>query len=118
MKEGQTVNILEQFTYNGTTWGCIKNGWISMDFVSVDGQTNNNNTTNTNTNTNTTVGTSNGVITADGLRIRSGAGTGYDVVGSLNKGDKVTITSRTMVGNTVWGKISQGWISMEYVNET
>jgi len=104
LAKGETVKILEQFTYNGTTWGCISKGWISMDYVDTgDSGT-------------TTVTSKTGTVNSDGLRIRSGAGTGYDVVGSLNSGDKVTITEEFTAGGTVWGKIGKGWISLDYVD--
>lgn len=35
VKEGDTVEIQAQFTINGQTWGSTRNGWISMDYVSV-----------------------------------------------------------------------------------
>jgi uncharacterized protein YgiM (DUF1202 family) len=56
-----------------------------------------------------------GTITGSQLRIRSGAGTGYGVVGFLDKGDRVEILEIKDVGSEVWGRISQGWISMRYV---
>lgn len=100
---GDTVTILEQFTYNGTTWGCTNQGWISMDYVttgeSVD--TDNNKS---------------GTVVGNGLNIRSGAGTDYPTVGSLNYGDRVTILEEKKIGDTTWGRISQGWISLDYVS--
>lgn len=102
LNAGDRVDVLEQFTYNGTTWGCIKNGWISMDYVYVDGS-----------------GTGNdkeGTITGDNLNIRSGPGTGYGAVGSLNSGDRVMILYEVTVGDTTWGNIDKGWISMDYVD--
>ena len=55
------------------------------------------------------------VSTESGLRVRSGAGTNYDVVGSLTYGTKVTILSQETVDGTTWGEISTGWICMDYV---
>ena len=101
MDYGDRVTILEQFTYNNVTWGCTKNGWISMQYVYVDG-----------------TGTDDeiyGTITADELNIRSGPGTGYDSVGSLEYGDEVTILFELEVGDTTWANIKDGWISMDYV---
>lgn len=98
---GDRVTILEQFTYNKVTWGCTKNGWISMQYVYVDG-----------------TGTGDdiyGIITADELNIRGGPGTGYDSVGSLEYGDEVTILFELEVGDTTWANIDKGWISMDYV---
>ena len=99
--EGDTVTILEQFTYNDVTWGCTNKGWISLDYVDMDG---------------TSVGSDQtGTVTGSGLRIRGGPGTGYAVVGSLDSGDRVTIYKTTTVDGTTWGNIDKGWISMDYV---
>ena len=112
LAKGDRVSILEQFTYGNTTWGCTKNGWISMDFVDVDGGSS------ANTNTNTGSGTTSqaGTIMGNGVNIRSGPGTNYNTVGSLNKGDKVTITNTQSSGGYVWGKIAQGWVCLDYVD--
>ena len=69
----------------------------------------------TNNTTNNTASTVTGTVTATGLRVRSGAGTGYEVVGSVKQGDQVTILEQTVVDGITWGKISTGWISLQYV---
>ena len=107
---GDKVTILEQFTYGGTTWGCTNKGWISMQYVN-NGSSNTNTNTDNSTNSNSKTGT----IIASGLNVRSGAGKDYSVVGSLKYGDKVTILEQTSADGGAWGKISTGWISMEYV---
>ena len=103
-REGDAVTILEQFTYNGVTWGCTNQGWISMDYVETgsSGSTNNDSQT--------------GTVIANGLNIRSGAGTDYPTVGSLNYGDRVTILEQTKIDDTTWGRVSQGWISLDFVS--
>lgn len=106
---GDSVTILEQFTYNGTTWGCTNQGWISMDYVKV-GNSGGTNTGSTNTNAQT------GTVIGNGLNIRSGAGTDYPTVGSLNYGDRVTILEQTKIGDTTWGKTAKGWISLDFVS--
>lgn len=105
---GDHITILEQFTYNGTTWGCTNQGWISMKYVDV-GESASGNTTDSN-------GNMNGTVIGNGLNIRSGAGSDYPAVGSLNYGDRVTILEEKKVGDTTWGKISNGWISLDYVS--
>ena len=55
------------------------------------------------------------VVDASVLRIRAGAGTSYDVAGYLQEGDRVEILETKQVGSVLWGRIEQGWISMEYV---
>lgn len=108
--EGDTVNILEQFTYDGVTWGCTSKGWISMRYVDTGD-------TDTSTDSGSDEESLHGTVIAEGgLRIRSGAGSSYAVVGSLDYGDEVTVTSRTIADDTTWGKISQGWICLDYVD--
>ena len=103
--DGDKVTILEQFTYNGTTWGCTNQGWISMDYVDVNES---GNTEDEDSQTGTVIG--------NGLNIRSGAGADYPAVGSLNYGERVTVLEQKKVGDTIWGKISKGWISLDYVS--
>ena len=99
---GDRISILEQFTYNGITWGCTNKGWVSLQYVQMDGTSTGNDKI--------------GIITGDGLNIRSGPGTNYASVGTLNTGDRVTIVNTTTVGDTTWGNIAQGWISMKFVD--
>lgn len=108
--DGDSVSILEQFTYNGVKWGCTSKGWISMEYVDVEGSSSDNDD-------DTDDDQVRGTVTAEGgLRIRSGAGSSYDVVGSLDYGDKVVILSRTTADDTVWGEIDEGWICLDYVD--
>ena len=105
--KGDKVTILEQFTYNGTTWGCTNQGWISMDYVDVG----NSNSSSTNED-----GSKYGTVIGNGLNIRSGAGADYPAVGTLNYGDRVLILEEKKVEDTTWGKTSKGWISLDYVS--
>ena len=99
--QGDRVTILEQFTYNGVTWGCTNKGWISLQYVQMDGVSTGNDKT--------------GTVTGIELNIRSGPGTDYGSVGTLNSGDRVTILNTTVVDGVTWGNIDKGWISMAYV---
>lgn len=51
----------------------------------------------------------------DFLRVRSGPGTTYSEVARLKPNDKVTISETKVVGDMTWGKISNGWVSMDYI---
>lgn len=106
LKPNDKVEITEKKTVGATVWGKISNGWISMDYVQVSGQT----TSGSNTTQKVTK-----TVTADCLRVRSGAGTSNTIVGYLYQGAKVTILSTKTVSGVKWGKISNGWISMDYV---
>ena len=95
---GARVEILEK----SGNWGRTKDGWVSLDYIYQDGTTG--------------AKTAKGVVTGDQLNVRSGPGTKYDSVGTLNSGDEVTILHIVEVGNTSWGNISKGWICMDYVD--
>lgn len=48
--------------------------------------------------------------------IRTDAGTGYATVGYLQEGETVDILDSTMVVDTRWLKLPEGWIKAEYVS--
>ncbi len=100
-KQNARVTILEQFTYDGITWGCTADGWISLQYVQMDGVSTGNDKT--------------GTVTGNELNIRGGPGTDYRSVGTLNAGDRVTIFQTTVVDGVTWGNIEKGWISLQYV---
>ncbi len=107
--EGDSVTILEQFTYDGVTWGCTNKGWVSMAYVDTG--------SGTSSGSDSSSSGDKATVTAEsGLRVRSGAGSTYEVVGSLKYGTKVTILSQKTVDGTTWGEISTGWICMDYVS--
>ncbi len=126
---GTKVTILETKLVGSSTWGRTDKGWISLNYVKLDPiqeetkpedtkptepedtKPSAPETTNPPAQPEKTMGT----ITGDSLRIRSGAGISYSVKGYLNKGDRVEILEIKVVGKMTWGKISKGWISMDYV---
>ena len=125
-RQGDTVTITEQKTVGTTTWGKTSKGWVSMDYISIkssgtteggSGSTGNTGTPDTPAQggTTTTQKITGTVISNDVLRVRSGAGTNYGVVGYLNPNTKVEILEKKTVGATTWGKVSKGWISLDYV---
>jgi len=100
---GARVNILERITVGGTEWGCIKGGWISMEYVYVDGTQG------------AAAGT--GTVNGDQVNVRSGPGTNFNSVGSKNTGDAVTVYAQFQIGQMTWGCIGNGqWIAMQFVN--
>lgn len=99
---GDDVEILEQFTYGNTTWGCTSKGWISLSYVDLDNGSSGSGTNTTNRR---------GTVTS-GLYVRSGAGTNYEVVSSYEEGDVITILE-TRNG---WGRTEDGWVNLNYVD--
>ena len=106
LKSNARVEILEQKTVNGMVWGRVSKGWISMDYIALDGGQ-----PPVAEKPQSTVKT----VTASCLRVRSAAGTNNSIVGYLYSGSKVEILETQTVNGTVWGRISKGWISMDYV---
>ncbi len=141
LKNGDKVEILEEKVVGTMVWGKISDGWISMDYVVIDGEeeppvaeppqqeppkeeppkeeppkeeppvvTPPAETPEAEQKVRTGK-----IKVSDVLRVRSGPSTDNAVVGYLKAGEKVTITEQTSAGNMTWGKISNGWISMDYV---
>lgn len=101
LSNGAKVDITEQRAVGGVTWGKIAKGWICMDYVVVEGQSQPQKQILT--------------VTADCLRVRSAAGTGNTIVGYLYSGAKVEILETKSVDGTTWGRTAQGWVSMDYL---
>jgi len=95
------VELYEKKNVNGTTWGRTKDGWISLDYVYIDGTTGD--------------GAGTGTVSGSNVNIRSGPGTNYDVVGSYSQGDSVEIYAQFTINKTVWGCTNKGWVCMDYV---
>lgn len=102
--KGQTIVITQTAEGNGYLWGKYSDGWICLDYTTYDtGKVD------------TTVVTGTVVNINTFLRVRNGAGTGYDVIGKYYLGDRVTILEQKTVGADVWGRTELGWISMQYI---
>lgn len=105
LKKGEKVEILEQKTVNGRLWGRCSKGWICLrTYAKLETVT-----------INSAVTKQVGKVTASALNIRSGAGTGYTVVGKLYRGETVEILEKKTVDGVTWGKCSKGWVSLDYV---
>ncbi len=106
LDEGTKVAIYEQVQVGDKTWGRIKAGWISMEYIKLQNEVNEEITT-----THSIIAT----VTGEYLNIRSGPSVNYRAVGGLYAGDKVQITELCIVGKTMWGKSIKGWVCMDYI---
>ena len=112
------VEILEQKIIDGVNWGRIAEGWINMNYVTVDGDGTAEPTEpstgveNENNITNKPADNANATVTADGLNIRKSASADSEKVGSYVKGDRIIVLEKK--GN--WGKTALGWINLKYVD--
>ena len=60
------------------------------------------------------------ITPSDGVNIRKGAGTDYDIVGAIAQGGAYTIVEeKTGKGATKWGKLKSGagWIALDYTEK-
>lgn len=117
---GTTANILDE-----------SNGWYKLDYdVDNDPATESwvykdyvEKTTGTvssgssSTGASTSDGTGSGIVanTYSGVNVRTGAGTAYAIVTKLLPGTQVEILEVKTVGASKWGRISQGWVCMDYI---
>lgn len=112
---GDRVEITQQQVVDGMTWGKISGGWISMSYVQMDAASGGTTQTPTPDNSTGTSSSNTGTVIADDLCLRSGAGTGNSVLGYLYSGTRVEILETKNVSGMLWGRISSGWISLDYV---
>ncbi len=110
---GDTFTITATESADGYLWGKYDGGWIALTFTNYDDVVNTAKPTQPNDDpTLPAMGT---VTSSDGLRIRSGAGTNYEIVGFLDCGERVQVLEKTTSGAMSWGKIDKGWICLDYV---
>lgn len=62
------------------------------------------------------------IVSDNGVNIRKGAGTSYDIIGAIPNGENVKIIRQTSDKNYIWGLTiyqgKTGWIALNYTKET
>lgn len=99
---GSQVVITETYSFKNTLWGKCDTGWLSLSYTDFDEIHDWPRT---------------GKVNADGVNVRSGAGTSYDSMYKLNSGSAVTICDQVKGDDGLyWGLLEDGnWICMTYV---
>ena len=92
---GETVSIIGIQVKDGIVWGKTADGWISLNYVKMNGALE-------------------GTVDC-GLNVRAGAGTGFKCVNSCSAGEKVKIYETKTVNGAPWGRTDKGWINLKYV---
>ena len=120
LPNGTKINVYEVKTKDNMKWGRIgEDRWVCLAYVSlteVESSTGSTGTTTTTTSIQATV-------TSNTLDVYLNYNSNSEKVGSLKKGDVVTIlernTENTETGSRIWGRISHnglaGWINLAYV---
>lgn len=105
LKKNATVKLQRVYNSNGNLWGQFEGGWIKLSYTNYDEVI-----------AGLETWPKTGVVNANKVNVRSGPGTSNAKQYQLNKGDKVTISEQTYVGDMYWGKLADGnWISLTYV---
>ena len=102
---------------NKETDSWIYGQYLQVQMGTVDSDTTNSDGNSSSDGTKKTDGTGKGIVanTYSGVNVRSGAGIGYNSVGKILNGTEVTILEVKLVGTAKWGRVTQGWICMDYV---
>lgn len=114
LAKGAAVDVvLNSYDSNGNLWYKIKTGnyytYVSSKYISLSsGSSDSSSGSDTSNNTNTVSYSASGTTKA-ALNARTGAGTNYRVVTTLNSGSKLTITGKTVVSGVTWYKLSNGY---------
>lgn len=104
--QNDVVSVSEKVLVDSVYWGKTSKGWISLEYLQIDSSSNE---------APQPVIKDTKTVIGDCLRIRKEAGTQYKIVGFLYYGDSVTVLETKDVNGTPWGKVSKGWICMDYV---
>lgn len=83
-------------------WGRIKDGWVHLDYVYIDG----------------TVGPEGsivGTVIGNSVNIRSGPGTNYAIVRQVNMDDELEVLYIGCFDDMYWGCTKYGWICTSYM---
>ena len=102
---GSRVEILEHVTVDSSVWGRIGEGeWILItNHVSLETVEEPESQEITKTYA---------TVTCDVLNVRVGAGSHYSAVAYLINGNVVEVLEQTTIGDSVWGRIANGWICL------
>jgi GH24 family phage-related lysozyme (muramidase) len=104
--KGIALTITETYSFGGILWGKSELGWLSLS-----------NTDYKDALANRETWPKDGIVTADYVNVRKGAGTNHERVYQLNKGDRVTICEKTTAGGLIWGRLQDNnWICLTYVS--
>lgn len=116
---GQKVTITQQAPASGKVWGRTEKGWICLDYVVMDGETDDDPVIDPDKTP------ENGsevfdkpktmTVNSCSLRIRSGAGVDHEIIGFYSFGDVIQITETKVVGTTVWARTDAGWVKLMYL---
>ena len=108
LPEGTPVTVYETAQLNGANWCRSDEGWIALAYLDLDGEA-------PGLDYDPSEGTPGIIYNTDFVRVRAEPSGNGEVVGELYRNDTVFVTETAMGSGIKWGKIKDGWISMDYV---
>lgn len=106
LNKGDRIMIYEAVKMEKTVWGRMDEGWISMQFVELDGDVPQNDPDK---------GLPALVVGTEKVNIRTEPDVGSEKAAELHRYDCVRIYETLEHDNAVWARIDQGWVSMQYL---
>ena len=107
LPKGTKVTVTAQQVADGMTWGKINyngsTGWICMSYITIGSSS-----------------TGTGVMGTvarcfSHVNVRSAAGVGNALVGTIPVGTRVEVFEKTLYNGEYWGRVAQGWVCMQYI---
>lgn len=96
------LKFYETLEIDSVPWGYTDSGWVDLSNVYIEG----------------TVGQGacrGTVIDTNAINVRSGPGTGYELVRSIPIRSSVEVLFQVTVNSTVFGFVGDGWVYMDYL---
>lgn len=118
LSNGAAITVYEQTTVNGKGWARINEGWICMDYVKFGTNTSGTSASMPVVMTSVPAGAIAVGYANEDVKIREGAGMGYNVVATVKKNNSLVIYERKLEGGMSWGRTDSGWVCISYLTIT
>ncbi|MCI7573359.1 MAG: SH3 domain-containing protein [Clostridiales bacterium] len=116
LTKGYAVNVLKQWSYDGKVWGQIEVSGVGTGFINMaDFTTSSESSSGSSGSTAKKTGV---IANADSVNVRDYPNAGSTKVGTLKRGEEVTIYEQVTKGTKDWAKISakeDKWVCMDYI---
>lgn len=116
LTKGYAVNVLKQWSYDGKVWGQIEVSGVGTGFINMaDFTTSSESSSGSSGSTAKKTGV---IANADSVNVRDYPNAGSKKVGTVKRGEEVTIYEQVTKGTKDWAKISakeDKWVCMDYI---
>lgn len=106
LKEGEPITVYETTKLDGSTWCRTDDGWVAMWYVKLDGPL---------PQSDPAEGDPGIVYHTGTLNVRKEPSVHSEKVAELKRNDRVHVRETRKAEGKTWGRIQEGWVSMEYI---